>query len=1078
MGLFTLFGIRLARRLATQRFQAAPLSPQRLERRRVLDAGAAELLLGSLADTSDYVQAGDSVIPYEDESSEDSNIGPSNVELLLGASEILENDELQLGVSFEAPADGDAHTIVVNWGDGSPPETFVIEPDARFLGASHQYLDDNPSSTLLDVNTIEVTVFDAAGNEASATAEITVADLSPENVEVVPEMLIDRNGFATIRVTFDDIGSQDSHFASINWGDGSPVERVDIDPGARSLVASHQYPAGEPSDTFLVRVGIINDDLGRSVPRGTTILTRANDEPVLTVTDQEADEGTVLDLTNGGLATFSGLGESESLTATVDWGDGTPIESVNVNASNGSGTLDGSHTYLDNGTFEVIVVLMDGEESVLSESFFVEVNNVDPVLTVVADQVIEEGALLDLTDGRLGSFTDAGILDTHTALVFWGDGSAVETVTVDQGAGSGTLSASHHYADDGLYTVVVAVRDDDLGVTLKLFRVEVVNVDPTISGIDPTPTVDEGTEFTLADLGVRLQDPGFDNPLNPLFNGEVEETFTATTINWGDGSPTEALSVVNRVSGSPGVFTTADFDHAPHTYADNGLYTVTVTVADDDGELVERMFQIQVENVAPTLVLTSRPLADLEINEGETIDLFDLGEFFDPGFSNPLNQGNDSNGGEFEETFTYEIDWGDGTIETGQLPATVINGSVGFETFGTIVGSHQYLDNDLDGVFDNLYTITVTLSDDDGGVSDPQQIDVRVLNVDPTLEPIISATDVNTRGETTLTIEFADPGTEVLTVFIDWGDQLALPPDERFVSETFVPGPGVQTLVLPHTYSGPPDPTSPASDIVISVFIRDDDFGEPLVVDVGQSVTQAVAISNPGIGTTPIAIDTTPQVPRLTFPEQDDSTLFASVSSDNTGSTQTADLRTAVGDTKSTTDRFLELRVIDPATGEESDGFRLKPEVLNDLPGLFRTLPDNRYAIYLVRTETNTRRLVIEVYVRNGKLIDPGDDSEGTRDRPPTDEATDQVLDDPNSELPSEETPLLKPAQPEKLPAELGDQVGLNEAGLLRSRLLLGTTVVGLVASQSGRSWAQRIDEALAKADAEQWHRLRRRRPK
>ena len=30
---------------------------------------------------------------------------------------------------------------------------------------------------------------------------------------------------------------------------------------------------------------------------------------------------------------------------------------------------------------------------------------------------------------------------------------------------------------------------------------------------------------------------------------------------------------------------------------------------------------------------------------------------------------------------------------------------------------------------------------------------------------------------------------------------------------------------------------------------------------------------------------------------------------------------------------------------------------------------------------------MIEVFVRNGRLIDPGDDSEGARDRPPTDEA-------------------------------------------------------------------------------------------
>ena len=49
----------------------------------------------------------------------------------------------------------------------------------------------------------------------------------------------------------------------------------------------------------------------------------------------------------------------------------------------------------------------------------------------------------------------------------------------------------------------------------------------------------------------------------------------------------------------------------------------------------------------------------------------------------------------------------------------------------------------------------------------------------------------------------------------------------------------------------------------------------------------------------------------------------------------------------------------------------------------FKTLPDGQYRIYLVRTENNSHRLVIEVNVRRGHVIDMSDESEGTRDRPP-----------------------------------------------------------------------------------------------
>ncbi len=850
MGLLALFNRRPARRISAPRLQPAPLSPRRLERRRVLDAGAAELLLGSLADAGEYVQAGENFASQGNESGEEANQAPSNVLLALDGNSLFENDVLQLDVVFQDSNVKDTHKATIKWGDGTPTETILIDPGARFFATSHRYLDDNPTSTPFDINTIKVSVFDAAGKKASSTIRVTVKNIAPSNLLLVPsQATIFENQTAELILQFDDIGTLDTHTVQVDWGDGTAIEQFNEVSSVPPLFLSHQYLDDDPtatlSNVYQVKVTVTDDDGGQSL-----------------VT--------------------------------------TPIHVLNVS----------------------------------------------PMLFVADDQVVDEGALFDLSDSGRVSFTDVGTLDTHSAIVNWGDGTPIESVTANQSNGLGMLDASHRYADDGLYSVTLVLRDDDHGLAIKIFHV-------------------------------------------------------------------------------------------------------------------------QVNNIAPTLVLTDR---ELEINEGETLDLFDLGTFSDPGFDNPLNTGDPSNGGEVTETFSYTINWGDGTVETGQLPATVVSGSAGVDTLGSLVDSHQYLDNDLDGVPDNLYTITVTLSDDDGG-SVTEQIIARVLNVNPVLEPI-TATDVNTQGETTLTLEFADPGTEVLTVWVDWGDQLALPPAQRFVPETFVVGPETQNLTLLHVYSGPPDPLHPAADIILSVFIRDDDFGDP-VVDVGQSETQTVAISNPGLGTTPIVIDTTPQVPRLVFPQPDEGVFFTGTTSSDEGGMQTADLRTAVGDTKSTTDRYLELRVIDPASGEQSEGYRLKPEVLNDLPGLFRTLPDNRYAIYLVRTETNTRRLVIEVYVRNGKLIDPGDDSEGTRDRPPTDETTEKTTEEPRVEVQPEEVPILNPPQsaaPNAIPADGSADVDIQ------TQMLLGTTLVGYVASKSGRSWAERIDRAVATADSRMWQRLRCRR--
>jgi len=937
-------------------------------------------------------------------------------------------------------------------------------------------------------------------NTPQTSESLQAVNVGPANIQLFLDAdSIFENDLLRLGVSFEDPDLTNTYTAVVDWGDGTTPEIFNLVPGTRFLATSHQYfddnPTATPSDLNTIQV-TLTDQLGNT-GSATIQVTVQNLDPILTIAaDQVIDENTLLDLAAGGLGSFTDVGTLDTYTATVDWGDGTAAQAATVNQLNGSGTLGGSYTYADNGVYTVTVTLNDDDNGTDVETFLVTVNNVAPDLTVVADQTIDEGALLQITN--LGTWTDPGFDNPLNTLdpgnggqieerffykIDWGDGTLTNQVlaSIDQPGSPGVASAgsfdgSHIYADNGVYTVTVEITDDDGGFDTETFLVTVNNVDPTLVGIEPTPTINEGDLFTLADLGITLQDPGFDNPFNPLQIGGSQEIFTAITIDWGDGTPAAALSVVNRASGSPGVFTTADFEHAPHAYADNGLYTVTLQVADDDGGFVTQTFQINVQNVAPTLVLTDRTL---EINEGDTLYLSDLGQFTDPGFNNPLNTGDLSNGGELAETFSYTINWGDGTLETGQLPATTVSGSIGVATLGSLSDSHQYLDNDAD----NLYTITVTLFDDDGG-STTESIVVTVLNVNPALEPIV-ATNLNTFGDTELTIEFDDPGTEVLTVWVDWGDQLDLLPADRFVEETFVLGPGTQSLTLTHTYTGPPDPLNPAADIIISTFIRDDDFGMPLVIEPGQSETREVAITNPGEGVNPVRIDTTPQVPRLIFPNNEDSSLFSEASSTSNTSTQTTDLQTAVGDTKSTTDRYLELRVIDASSGEQSEGYRLKSEVLNDLPGLFQTLPDNRYAIYLVRTETNTRRLVIEVYVRNGKLIDPGDDSEGTRDRPPTDEAaseppTNSQPDESTETDPTKADPLKTSAStPTSAPLDWPsqEQTAATSSGRRHAQIALSTAVAGLAATQSSRSWAEQIDQTVATASSQQWQNLRRRSP-
>jgi VCBS repeat-containing protein len=57
---------------------------------------------------------------------------------------------------------------------------------------------------------------------------------------------------------------------------------------------------------------------------------------------------------------------------------------------------------------------------------------------------------------------------------------------------------------------------------------------------------------------------------------------------------------------------------------------------------------------------------------------------------------------------------------------------------------------------------------------------------------------------------------------------------------------------------------------------------------------------------------------------------------------------------------------------QEEAKLTLSPDMLNDLNSIFQVLPDDRFRIYL-HLEDNSRRLVVDVYVRDGRPFNPDD---------------------------------------------------------------------------------------------------------
>ena len=347
------------------------------------------------------------------------------------------------------------------------------------------------------------------------------------------------------------------------------------------------------------------------------------------------------------------------------------------------------------------VTVLDDDTQTGSDTTTVTVHNVAPAYLNVTGDSIDEGHV-----GTISlNVDDPGTLDVFTFNVDWRDGSTATIGGLGGTNASGTvgstnftwtastrqLTLTHLYADNANYQVVVRMADDDMAANFagapsaanyvqQTTLVAVANLAPTLAGTTSL-TVNEGAAVTLVGLGVHIEDLGFDNPANqtppPLGNLTTEE-FAAFSIDWGDGFSTTPLNVVDRVSGSAinsttASLTTAQFLHAAHYYADDGIYTVTVRMADDNMgafsnpalfttgvagvDYVDRQFQVLVKNVTPTLGVTSvasqqqtgagtvtttpvTPATTITINESGTVS-FAAG-FTDPGFSldpNPASPG-------------------------------------------------------------------------------------------------------------------------------------------------------------------------------------------------------------------------------------------------------------------------------------------------------------------------------------------------------------------------------------------------------------------------------------------------------
>lgn len=499
-------------------------------------------------------------------------------------------------------------SIVVNWGDGSPPQQLgagnltqrgMENSIVWEISAPHTYAEEGVYAV-----TINVTAADGGFTVISSSAIIDDANLSP--LSSMPYI-----GNTGIEVSFSDsfvdtnINGTISDFSGvIDWGDGSPISLGTITQpegvGTQFIISGiHTY--AKPN-VYNVKVNVV--DVGGSIITFSSGMTITDLPVVIGATNNfTITEG--INTCTYILATYTDPNtlatiSNEFATLTIGgWGDGTPQITGEILGVRQIGTTPltlanpgapifevfGNHTYkkatpagLPN-TLSIIITTLGGTTTTLTSPPGGGVTVLDAPLSSY------NGTIITGTEGNdtgfvfIGAFTDANQYATSTdytsgngsITVSWGDGSSQTLMgsnLVQLGVPNGVtwkIFASHIYVDAGIYSIIITVQDDDGSATV----------------------ISSSASITGAPLTALAKQPHIHARQNALFNNCIG-SFTDgnpnglindfnVTINWGDGS-----SLIPGVVKQYGVGTTF-YVKGLHSYKCEGHYDIQIFVVNVSG---------------------------------------------------------------------------------------------------------------------------------------------------------------------------------------------------------------------------------------------------------------------------------------------------------------------------------------------------------------------------------------------------------------------------------------------------------------------------------------------------------------
>jgi hypothetical protein len=554
--------------------------------------------------------------------------------------------------TYTGHADASDFLVNIDWGDGTTTAGTATGSGGSFtVSGSHTYASAG--------NFTITTFFNDDSPDASFASATTQADIGFGGTEVfsAADETVAVPAGTTVATFADNAGLTAADYtATIDWGDGTTTAGMVSGSGPSFTVTSavaHTY-ADEGVFTEVVTITRTTDS-ATIAPSGTVTVFD---------TDNLSASGTTLSgspgvaFNNVTVATFTDSNTANGagdFTATVDWGDGTTTAGT-ISGSGGSFTVNGSHTYAQNGqdTIQVFIAedASDGQGTASASAISTANIGVAP----------GSGSSLSATEGtaipantQVATFTDANNTDTplsFTASIDWGDGTTT-TGTVVGALGSFTVfGGPHTYADEGLDAVTTTVTRTADNETVTMTGQATVAEADVLSVTGDNISGSQGTPINNAQVAT----------FTTTYTGNVAADFTAT-IDWGDGTTT-----AGTIAGSNGSFTV----DGSHTYTAPGTDQLNVRVDD---------FVFASASGTATATIAARTLTGTMVLSAAT-------EATALPNTTTVATFTDSVSSDMAGDFTASINWGDGVTTSG----TVVGSNGSF----TVEGGHTYADEGSD----------------------------------------------------------------------------------------------------------------------------------------------------------------------------------------------------------------------------------------------------------------------------------------------------------------------------------------------------------------------------------------------